>query len=279
MKDSEGVLLLQWALPKLHLRWPGFRKVRRQVYKRIDRRLKELGLSGADEYRAYLDTHPTEWPALDALCWISVSRFYRDKAVFQYLEREVLPQLAQLAAARGGKDARCWSLGCASGEEPYTLAILWKLGLAPRFTALSFRILATDADPQAIERARRGYYPARSAKDLPGDWLASALVPSADGFCLKAEYREPVTFLLQDVRQSVPEDHFHLILCRNLAFTYFDDELQQVILQRIVERLLPGGALVVGSSESLPEGVPDLEPWAKKLGVYRRAAMSAVAWK
>jgi len=271
MKDSEGIQLLQWCLPRLHLRWPGFRKVRRQVYKRIDRRLKELELSGPDEYQAYLDTHPAEWKILDELCWISISRFYRDKGVFQFLEREVLTQIAQAVSAKGEQEVRGWSIGCASGEEPYTLAILWKLVLAPRWPSLCLRILATDADPRAIERAQRGCYPASSLKELPGDLLAKACIPSADGFCVKPEYRQPVNFLLQDVRQSAPEDRFHLILCRNLAFTYFDDELQRATLQKISDRLLPEGALVLGSLESLPEGAAGWEPWSKKSGIYRRS--------
>ncbi|MBI3303981.1 MAG: chemotaxis protein CheR, partial [Deltaproteobacteria bacterium] len=115
--DADGVQFLQWCLPRLHLRWPGFRKVRRQVYKRLRRRLQDLGLSGVDEYRSYLEGHPAEWTALDASCWISISRFYRDKGVFQYVEREVLWQLAQRAVADGASEVCCWSAGCAAGEE------------------------------------------------------------------------------------------------------------------------------------------------------------------
>jgi len=95
MTDSEGVQFLQWCLPRLHLRWPGFRKVRRQVYKRINRRLQQLQLRNIDTYRDYLKDHPAEWATLETSCWISISRFYRDRSVFQYLESAVLPQLAQ----------------------------------------------------------------------------------------------------------------------------------------------------------------------------------------
>src|SRR5574341_1404341 len=127
MRDPDCVAFLQWVLPRLRLRWPGFRRVRRQVCKRLDRRLRELGLSGLPEYRSYLEAYPSEWAGLDRLCWISISRFYRDKAVFQCLEREVLPQLAERASAGGEGEFRCWSVGCAAGEEAYTMAILWKL--------------------------------------------------------------------------------------------------------------------------------------------------------
>ena len=272
MKDPEGVALLQWALPKLRLRWPGFRKVRRQVYKRIDRRLKELGLASVAEYQAYLDAHPAEWASLDALCWISISRFYRDKGVFQFLGEAVLPQLAQMAVSRREQDVRCWSIGCAGGEEPYTLAILWQFGLAPRFPSLSVRILASDVDQQAIERAQKGCYLAGSLKDLPEDWRSQALVPSEGMSCVKAEFRRAVSFLAQDIRHAAPDGLFHLILCRNVAFTYFDDELQRETLRKITQRLTPGGALVIGSTESLPAGGSELEVWSQKLGVYRKHA-------
>lgn len=272
MTDPECVAFLQWALPRLHLRWPGYRKVRRQVCKRIARRLAELNLPDLAGYRDWLDTHPDEWPILDRLCWISISRFYRDRAVFQFLEQAVLPDLAGQALARGEQELRCWSAGCASGEEPYTLAILWHLRLAPRFPALCLRVLATDADARAIERARQGCYPAKSLKDLPEEWNRAAFARSAEGFCLKPEYRDRVAFQPEDIRTTMPAGPFHLILCRNLAFTYFDEAAQRTALREIAERLAPGGALLIGKSEHLPDANAAMEPWNKPLGFYRKAA-------
>ncbi len=269
MKDSEGVQFLQWCLPRLRLRWPGFRKVRRQVYTRIDRRLKELGISDISGYRSYLESHSAEWAPLDALCRISISRFYRDKGVFEYLEREVLPQLARMAAVKGDAGLRCWSLGCGGGEEPYTLTILWELVVGPQFRALDFTMLATDADPQAIARAHNGCYPAGSLKDLPREWLEKAFLPSREGLCVKEQYRAPVTFREEDIRVVAPNHRFHLILCRNIAFTYFDEELQRESLDKIKDRLLPDGALVIGSTETLPGEPHGFEPWSRKFGVYR----------
>ena len=170
--DPEGIQFLQWCLPRLQLRWPGFRKVRRRVYKRIDRHLRELDLADLPSYRRHLEGHPAEWATLDSLCWIQISRFYRDRSVFQYLEREVMPPLArQLVAARAG-EIRFWSAGCAGGEEPYTLALIWRHCLAQQFPSLRLRIIATDIDPQAIRRAERGCYKASSVKELPAEWRA-----------------------------------------------------------------------------------------------------------
>jgi chemotaxis protein methyltransferase CheR len=271
IRDPNGVQFLQWCLPRLHLRWPGFRKVRRQVYKRLNRRMQELQLSGLDEYRSYLENHPTEWALLDTLCWISISRFYRDKGVFQYLERDVFPHLAQSALSNAEKELRCWSAGCAAGEEPYTLTMLWRHTLAARFPTLGMRIVATDIDPHALRRAERGCYPSGSLKDLPQEWLARAFVPAGEEYCLRPDYRETVTFLQQDIRETAPAGPFHLILCRYLVFTYFDDALQQETLRRMTQRLVPGGALVIGVLETLPEGVSGLESWSKRqVGVYRK---------
>jgi len=271
MTDPEGVQFLQWCLPRLHLRWPGFRKVRRQVCKRVSRRLQELGLPSLDAYRVYLEGHPGEWATLDTLCWINISRFYRDRSVFQHLANEILPQLAQRVVARRESEIRCWSAGCAGGEEPYTLAIIWRNCLAAQFPLLALRIVATDIDPLAIRRAERGCYRASSMKDLPAQWRAQAFVTIADELCLKDEYRSPVTFMLQDIRERAPEGLFHLILCRNLVFTYFDEMLQRTTLQRLSGRLAPGGALIIGNLESLPDGPWGIQPWSTRLGMYQKA--------
>jgi len=255
----------------MHLRWPGFRKVRRQVYKRIDRRLQELELPSLESYRHHMEDHPGEWATLDGLCWIQISRFYRDRGVFQHLEREILPQLAQRQVARGESELRCWSAGCAGGEEPYTLAIVWKQHLALRFPALDFRVVATDIDRQAIQRAERGCYHTSSMKELPAEWRAQAFVASGEEICLKDEYRASVTFLVQDLRESAPDGLFQLILCRNLAFTYFDETSRTETLLRLTDKLVPGGALIIGKLESLPDGPWEVQPWSKPLGVYRKA--------
>ena len=90
MTDSDCVEFLQWALPRLKMRWPGFRKVRKQVGKRIRRRMRDLKLNGLSDYRCYLETHADEWARLDEICRITISRFYRDKGVFDELRDTVL---------------------------------------------------------------------------------------------------------------------------------------------------------------------------------------------
>ncbi len=270
MTDAACVAFLQWALPAMGLRWPGFRKVRGQVCKRVARRLLELGLRGAPAYSAYLESHPQEWSRLDAMCRITISRFYRDRGVFQFLEREVLPDLAARALARGDRALRCWSAGCAGGEEPYTLAILWRLGLMPCFPALEMRIIATDADREMLRRAARGCYRFSSTKEFPEEWRDLAFTRAADLYCVRPEYREKVAVMRQDLRRAMPDGPFDLILCRNCAFTYFDHSLQGALLRGFGQRLREGGALLVGAHEALPPESPGWKAWPGGHGVYRK---------
>lgn len=268
MMDQDCIRFLQWSLPKLRMRWKGFRKVRRRVCRRIDRRMRELGLTDVFAYQAHLENNADEWPALDSLCHITISRFYRDREVFRSLEREVLVKLSEDAMARGEKELRCWCIGCASGEEPYTLATLWDFGVSHHFPFLKMSIIATDADNNMIERAKKGCYASSSLDALPLEWTMHAFTRLGNRRCIRAEEREKVVFLEQDVRVMEPEGYFHLILCRNLALTYFDEELQRKILSRLRSKLYDQGALVIGIHESFPSLTGGFLPWPGVHGVY-----------
>jgi len=268
MEDWDCMRFLQWSLPRLCLRWQGYRKVRGQVCKRIDRRVRELGLEDVFKYQSFLQDTEGEWDILDSMCRVTISRFYRDPGVFQFLEREVLVKLSEAVLARGDRELRCWSIGCASGEEPYTLAILWDWGVGRQFPQLSIRILATDADRNMVARAEEGCYSVNSLRELPKQWKARAFKRRDDGFCITSTERDKAYFLVQDIRRDAPEGRFDLILLRNVAFTYFDQPLQRDILLRVKEKLLPGGALVIGKHESLPVG-SGFTAWPGGPGVYQ----------
>lgn len=271
MRDEECVAFLQWALPRLRMRWPGFRKVRGQVCKRLQRRIKALGLEGEADYRDYLSANEGEWPILDGLSRVSISRFYRDKQVFAFLEQEVLPALAQQAIARGERWLKVWSVGCSSGEEPYTVSLLWRLQLQSRFPSIGLRILASDADPNMIRRATVATYRYASVKNLPERWRDEAFTSSNDCYALKPDYRRECRFIVEDVRERVPEESFDLILCRNLVFTYYDEPLQRKLLERMSDLLKGEGALVIGVHETLPAAFPRFAVWSERLRVYRKS--------
>ncbi|WNG23075.1 chemotaxis protein CheR [Cystobacter fuscus] len=258
MTDAECRELLRWAAPRLGLREEGFRRVRAQVCKRVGRRMKALGLSGLDAYVARLEAEPAERAVLDALCRVTISRFYRDSALFDALLEPLLPQVLVSARARGESRLRVWSAGCASGEEPYSVSVLFRRGLAPRFPDFHLELVATDADASLLERARRGCYRRATLRELPAAWRHEAFTPLGDEDCLRPEYREGLDFRREDLREHMPEGPFHLVLCRNVAFTYFAPPVQREVLARLLTRLTPGGLLVLGAHESLPEPVPGL---------------------
>jgi chemotaxis protein methyltransferase CheR len=270
MQDAECVRFLQWALPRLHLRWPGFRKVRKQVCKRLARRLNALHVEDLDAYQQFLSEHPEEWHTLDGLCRVVITRFYRDKLVFAKLVEDILPQLAVAALESDREKLRVWSVGSASGEEAYTLAMLWEELLAPRYSQLRLAILGTEIDPCLLERCRQACYPASAVKNLPAVLRDAAFTKTGEVYCLKPRYQTSVRFEQQDIRASLPGDMFDLILCRNLVFTYFDEPLQRSLLQRLLARLRPGGWLVVGVHEKLPVGVEGVSVVSERLGLYRK---------
>jgi chemotaxis protein methyltransferase CheR len=259
VSDRECIELLQWALPKLELRWPGFRNVRGQVCKRIAARASELGLGSLPEYRRRLEVDAAEWRELDAACHVTISRFYRDHAIFDALRERILPDLAALANARGDRALRVWSAGCASGEEPYTIAIAWHLEIESRFSPMELDLVATDCDDAVLERAARGCYQSSSLREVP-DALRVAFEARDALYCVRPEMRRGVAFVRGDVRTNAPPGPFHLVLSRNVAFTYFDETSQRAFASLARERLVPGGVLVVGCHESLPTGAIGFTP-------------------
>jgi len=274
MTDAECTAFLQWALPRLRMRWAGFRKVRGQVCKRLSRRISTLGLKNLEDYRAHLTAHPDEWDHLDSCCRITISRFYRDRGLFDYLTVTLVPDLARETHGAEG-ELQVWSAGCASGEEPYSLALLWQLAAGTHFPEVRLVVEATEADSSLLERARDGIYPASSLKDLPEDWAREGFEPADGRFRLRDRFRTDVRFSNQDIRRQMPEGPFGLILCRNLVFTYYEESLQVALLERMMARLKTRGALVLGAHERLPEGSGLLEQVHPALPVFRRPTKGA----
>ncbi len=261
--------LLQWALPQAGHRWRGYRRVRRTVCKRIDRRLTELGLDGYDAYRAYLEGHATEWRRFDAFCRIPISRFYRDRAVFEAMRSQILPDLATAALKRDERTLQVWCAGCASGEEVYSLAMLWTFEQRHGYPTLRLDILGTDAEPVMIERARAGCYKASSLREIPAQWRQEGFDFREQLLCVRPRFRHMPHWAIQDMRKEMPNGPYDLILCRNVAFTYFDDTTQRKVLDGLTNRLLTSGVLVIGGHEELPGRPPVYSRPFASLPIYR----------
>jgi chemotaxis protein methyltransferase CheR len=277
MTDRECVALLQWALPRMKLRWRGFSNLRGQVCKRISRRMRELGFSEVDAYRALLERDPQEWARFDGFCRITISRFYRDRGVFDALRERFLVELGA-RAVKESRPLRIWCAGSASGEEPYSLVLVFRFAVIECVPELAFELIATEVDPVLLDRAREASYPRATLQELPADWIARGFDEVGEELRLRADLRDQVVFRQEDLRQRMPDGPFDVVLCRNLAFTYFDAELQQEVLGRLLARLRPGGLLVIGGHERLPEGAEarcGLAPASGALPIFRFSASSA----
>ncbi len=242
-------------MPRIGLDPKGFRNVRRTPIRRVARRIAELGLVGPAAYHAYLEAHPAEWRRLEAMCWIPISRLYRDADVFALLERELFPELAAKAKEEGRAEVRVWSAGCASGEEPCSVVLAWSAHAASLAPELRLDVVATDADPSALARAEHAEYTESSASELPEHHRVLAFGDArARGGRVREAIMPPITFREQDLRTETPEGPFDVVLCRNLAFTYFDEATRRAVAERLVAALAPKGFLIVGRGERLPEG-------------------------
>jgi chemotaxis protein methyltransferase CheR len=226
----------------------------------------ELGLADLDAYRARLAHDPAEWGVLAALMPVTISRFARDRAVFDALAREVVPALERAAQAAGRGRLRAWSAGCASGEEAYALALLCP----------AMDVLATDVHPAVLERARRAAYPSSSLRELRAAERERGFERRGEEHVVRPEIAARVTVARHDLRNPPPDGPFDLVLCRNVAFTYLDADAQRAVLAHLVGALRPGGALVIGLHEALP-AAPELGPWPGVRAVYRRSARPAAA--
>lgn len=270
MEDVICIRFLQNVLPQLHMRWQGFRRVRKQVCKRIQRRIDELELSDAHAYRQYLQIHTEEWLKLDYLCRVTVSRFYRDKVVLEHVRTEVLPELARAAINADETTLRGWSAGCAMGEEAYSLVLIWYMTVGINFPQLAIQVTGCDIDEVLLQRAIRGCYSYGSVKALPETWLNSAFTQNENEYCLASELRNRANFIKQDIREKLIKGPFHIVFCRNMVFTYFDIGLQLEMLQHIRDKLVDGGALIIGGHECLPEGFRGFEQWSKQRAIFRK---------
>jgi chemotaxis protein methyltransferase CheR len=261
---------LRGTLPLLGLRWRRFRT--KTIRRRIVGRLQDLGLSSLPEYRAYLLAHPAEQRLLGDRLTVTISRFWRNRFLFEALEKTWLPML--LPCLRPGQPFRVWSTGCASGEEPYSFLILWEHAFAG--SGHKLLLVASDADGRCLRRAREGRYPPSSLRELPLDLRRRHFVNDRGDFLISPAFPDRILWMEHNLLWDPPVPGNHLILCRNLAYTYFTDPVQQEISRRFHQALLPGGFLVIGRKDRLPPGAEHLFRRAEH-PVYERLKIEAGA--
>lgn len=239
------------------------------VYRRLERRMAIHLLDRIGDYVHYLRENPQEVDLLFRELLIGVTSFFRDPATWDYLKEQVLPQL--FAAHPAGSPLRAWVAGCSTGEEAFSLAIVFreaqdKLAPADRH---SLQIFATDLDPDAIEKARRGFYPANIAADVTAARLKRFFIDEGNGYRIGKEIREVVVFAPQDVIMDPPFTKLDILTCRNLLI-YLGAELQKRVLPLFHYSLKPGGVLMLGSAESIGNFTDLFMPLEGKARLFRR---------
>lgn len=224
----------------------------RYVERRVAVRLNILGLTTYPRYAAYLDEHPEEYMhLLDALT-INVTQFFRDAPTYAALRTHVIPGILELKARRKQRLVRVWSAGCATGEEPYSLAMLLLDGIRMARTDFALpTVIATDIDEKALAIARRGEYPVRELAQIPVSARNRYVQVDGDTFRIRPEVTQIIRFRYLNLFEDEKMTGIDLVVCRNV-FIYFNHEDQQRMIEAFWASLARGGYLVLGRSERLP---------------------------
>jgi len=243
---------------------------RELVYSRLLKRLNLLGFQQFRDYCRHVQTPEgaEERQAMLSALTTNVTHFFREGHHFTLLREKVLPPLIE--AARRGSKLRIWSAACSAGQEPYSLAFTL-LDLCPEAARLNIRILATDVDPQILQRAQAGLYPVEELKAIPEAARRHVESPDGETFGIGAKARALVTFGNLNLIEAWPiKGPFDLIFCRNVAI-YFDKPTQSRLWARLADLLNPGGYLCIGHSERVAGPAEQLLRPAG-VTVYRRVA-------
>ncbi len=226
--------------------------------RKITARTDLLEISTARDYIQYLESHPEEWPTLIDLLTINVSRFFRNTLTFEMLAKQIFPGILALKRQESCPSLRIWSVGCAFGEEPYSIAILIHDLLKKEPFDIDLNIFATDINQTALKKARDAVFKTEQLPNVPLKYLQTLFKPKQEQYKLKKKIKEMVNFSFYDILDAgtyVPPESvygdFDMVLCRNLLI-YFLQENQKTIFKKLFRALAPKGYLVLGEAERLP---------------------------
>lgn len=217
--------------------------------RRIAIRIRATSSATAEEYCDLICTDHLELERLKRVLTIHVSQFFRNPSTFQKLKDDILPALFA-EARQEGHPLRIWSVGCAGGEEPYTLALILKEHFAEYVADTSFCIVATDVDEDILKLGRGGIYPVERLVELPEGLLEKYFYQHEGKYHLCDEIKSMVEFRHEDLNSSTGFPSCDLILCRNVLI-YFERPDQERIMLAFADALSPRGILVLGKSEIL----------------------------
>src|SRR6476660_2080795 len=217
------------------------------LMRRILKRMEIIKIVSMKDYTDYLEVHPEEFALLFNHLLINVTSFFRDQAAWDFLRQEVLPKLIK---SREGDSIRIWSAGCASGQEPYSLAILFCELMGVEAFQQRVKIYASDVDQEALMEARTAAFSAKDVQGLDQKILDTYFEQVGERFTVRADLRRAVIFGRHDLIGDAPISRLDLLVCRN-TLMYFNAETQNRIISRFQFALNDGGVLFLGRAETL----------------------------
>jgi two-component system CheB/CheR fusion protein len=262
--DPSFEQLLEFVRDERGFDYTGYR--RPTLTRRFQKRMQEVGVDDWDAYRVYLTEHPEEFVELFNTILINVTGFFRDREAWELVADEVIPRLLE---EKGDAPIRAWSAGCASGEEPYTIAMLLAEALGEDGFGRQVKIYATDIDDDALTEAREATYSAKQLENVPPGLRERYFQQQNNGFVFRNDIRRAVIFGRNDLHRDPPISRVDLLVSRN-TLMYFDPELQQRILANFYFALNRGGFLVVGKAEALQSGRNFFVPYNLKRRIFMK---------
>jgi two-component system CheB/CheR fusion protein len=239
------------------------------LYRRIERRMSVHKIDKIVSYVHFLQGNPKEVEILFKELLIGVTNFFRDAEVWEKLKEAIFPTI--ISNLQPDAILRAWVPGCSTGEEAYSLAIVFKEAVEkihPHGSA-SLQIFATDIDAEAIESARRGLFPANIAADVSADRLSRYFIFSEDGYRVKTEIREMIVFAQHNVILHPPFTKLDILSCRNLLI-YMDADLQKKLIGLFSYSIKPEGILMLGGAETPGAHSHLFTPVDTKYKIYKR---------
>ncbi|WP_431098765.1 chemotaxis protein CheB [Polaromonas aquatica] len=243
------------------------------VYRRIQRRMAIHQIDTADAYVRHIQDNAFEADLLHKELLIGVTCFFRDPQVWQQLRQEVFPRLIQDSPA--GSALRAWVAACSTGEEAFTLAMVFAEAAAEFGNphGVTLQIFATDLEEDSVASARKGFYPENISADVSPERLDRFFTAVAGGYRVKQDIRSMVVFAQQSIASDPPFARLDILTCRNLLI-YLEPELQQKLLPLFHRSLNPGGILVLGTAETIGQSSDLFTPLGAKTRIYRRLDVS-----
>jgi two-component system, chemotaxis family, CheB/CheR fusion protein len=245
VSDPELEDLIQHLQQTRRLDFRGYKRT--SLRRRIRQRMEEVGCADFATYRAYVDANAQEFSDLLNTVLINVTSFFRDTDPWTVLSRDIIPQIVE--RKKEGQPIRIWSVGCASGQEPYSAAMLFAEAMGVEWFCNNVKVYANDLDEAALRAARSATYTTREVDGVPPDLLAKYFEHVNSHYVFHRDLRKCVIFGRHNIVNDAPISRIDLLICRNLLI-YLDSPTQNTVLPRLHYALNPGGILFLGKAET-----------------------------